>query len=258
MFAKWFVLFRTLPFVGAVLGTRWLLKTTLNFEGLIDFSDVSVVLTAGVFLIGFMLSGVMADYKESERLPAEIACMLEHLANLLTSSRHSQKDGATAAVRDEYLRLLDTILAFLKRKATSDEVFDGLNRVAAAVRPIESVNKTIVFFAADLHGLRKLLARMNVISKTNFLAPGYALLEILVTGVLTVTTVAKYHSPVAQTLLQVFVPLVYVYMYRLIRDLDDPFEYTEGGAAGAAEVELFPIFEAAARIRRSPLLSQDA
>ena len=37
-------------------------------------------------------------------------------------------------------------------------------------------------------------------------------------------------------------------MYRLIRDIDDPFDYDAHGAAGAAEVELYPLHEYRARL----------
>jgi hypothetical protein len=37
------------------------------------------------------------------------------------------------------------------------------------------------------------------------------------------------------------IELIYVYMYKLIVDIDDPFEYEEGVAQGAAEVTLFPL-----------------
>ena len=40
---------------------------------------MGLVLTGGIFLIGFMLAGTMSDYKESEKLPAELACTLEAL-----------------------------------------------------------------------------------------------------------------------------------------------------------------------------------
>ena len=37
-------------------------------------------------------------------------------------------------------------------------------------------------------------------------------------------------------------------MYRLIKDIDDPFDYDVNGASGAAEIELYPLFEYRARL----------
>ena len=70
---KWKLMVSTLPVVLALLGLKLFLERVLGFEGLIDFSDVGIILTSGVFLIGFLLAGTMADYKEAEKLPADLA-----------------------------------------------------------------------------------------------------------------------------------------------------------------------------------------
>ena len=38
-------------------------------------------------------------------------------------------------------------------------------------------------------------------------------------------------------------------MVRLIKDIDDPFEYEEGGQKGCSEVELFPLLEYRERLK---------
>ncbi len=66
---KWKLMVSTLPVVLVLLGLKLVLEHVFGFEGLIDFSDVGIILTSGVFLIGFLLAGTMADYKEAEKLP---------------------------------------------------------------------------------------------------------------------------------------------------------------------------------------------
>ena len=53
----------------------------------------------------------------------------------------------------------------------------------------------------------------------------------------------RFGSTVSEIVVCSFVALIYIYMVRLIRDIDDPFEYEENGSKGAAEVELFPLEE---------------
>ena len=61
---------------------------------------------------------------------------------------------------------------------------------------------------------------------------------------------AKFKSPLAEYILVPFVTLIYVYMLRLIKDVDDPFDYSpDGSRRGGAEVDLFPLDEYAARLR---------
>src|SRR5262245_64074987 len=86
---KWKLMLSTLPIVVAMAALKLLLDMVLQFRGLVPFSDVGVILTACVFLIGFLLAGTMADYKESERLPAEIAATLETIEELFALDRKS-------------------------------------------------------------------------------------------------------------------------------------------------------------------------
>ncbi len=91
---------------------------------------------------------------------------------------------------------------------------------------------------------------MAVISRTGFLASGYALLETLTGAIVLLLMIAKFKSLVAELILVSFVTLIYTYMLGLIRDVDDPFEYSATAARGAAEVDLFPLDEYIARSGR--------
>ena len=79
---KWKLMISTLPIVLVMAGVKLVLDLYFEFPGLVPFADVGVILTACVFLIGFLLAGTMADYKESERLPAEIAATLETIEEI--------------------------------------------------------------------------------------------------------------------------------------------------------------------------------
>ena len=52
-----------------------------GFQGIFAAETVTPFTTASMFVIALMLSGVMEDYKESEKIPAEIACALDSLSS---------------------------------------------------------------------------------------------------------------------------------------------------------------------------------
>ena len=94
----------------------------------------------------------------------------------------------------------------------------------------------------ELHNLRRLVTRIDVISRTSFLASGYALLETLVVAVIGLVLAARYKSSVTTYTLVTFVSMIFVCMPRLIRVVDDPFEYSSNGTTrGAEEVDHFPL-----------------
>ena len=79
----------------------------LGWEALSLNPLLSGIVAADVFLMGFLLSGVLADFKESEKLPGEVAASLRSVrrgksmarrANDATST--SAADAVTAGVRD--------------------------------------------------------------------------------------------------------------------------------------------------------------
>src|SRR5690606_30978301 len=78
-YVKWRLMVTTLPITLLVLAAKLFILLGMNYEGLVKFSEVGVVVTGGMFLIGFMLAGTMSDYKESEKIPAELASILETL-----------------------------------------------------------------------------------------------------------------------------------------------------------------------------------
>jgi hypothetical protein len=237
--------------VAGVLALKLALELGLGWTGVVEFADVSIVLTAGVFLTGFMLAGVMADYKESEKLPGEVASILETLEDICVQGVASRPGLDAAPYRAGLLALTDAIHDWLLKKKTQDQLFAALSTFSALLVQLEKDGAGSYASRAlgELHNLRKAVTRIAVISRTGFLPPAYALLETLVALIMILMMASKYKSPLAMCILVPFIALIYIYMIRLIRDIDDPFEYGPNGEKlGGAEVELFPIEEYRARL----------
>ena len=64
----------------------------------------SGIVAANVFLMSFLLSGVLTDYKESERLPGELATSLEAVADEAFVIYSSKKARAAAVNHRETFR----------------------------------------------------------------------------------------------------------------------------------------------------------
>jgi hypothetical protein len=250
---KWKLMLTTLPFVAVAVIAKLVVHYAFKWEGIVDFSDVGLVLTGAVFLVGFMLSGTMADYKESEKLPGELACALENLEDSLVHAgiakpAYDAKKGRAAA-----RELAVTVRDWLVKKRTQTELYDAITSAQEQVFAAESAGASgqAGRAMAELQQIRKTITRIGVISRTNFLASGYALLDTLVALALMMMFVSKFKSTIAEVVLMAFVTLIFVYMVRLIRDIDDPFEYAPDGSRGAAEVELLPLDDLAERWRLS-------
>ena len=249
---KWKLMVTTMPFVAVVVGLKLLIEYVIQYEGVVDFSEVSIVLTAGVFLTGFMLAGTMADYKESEKLPGDLACTLETLEEILFMATVIKPSITAVSVRTAVYEAGSKLKNWLLRSVSHEGAFAALNALGAAIAQVERdgggayASKAV----SELHSLRKSVTRIGVISRTGFLPPAYAILETLTVMIIVLLLASKFKSKLSEFILVPFVTLIYVYMLRLIKDIDDPFEYgPDGSKQGGAEVELFPLDEYLARLK---------
>jgi hypothetical protein len=239
---KWKLLLTTLPFVAVVISIKYSIGEFLGFKGFIEFSDVALVLTGGIFLIGFMLAGTMSDYKESEKLPSELACLLESIEDTIYIIHHNYPEIHSEPLRNSFQELISGIYDWLYKKIEIEQVYSNLSTIIQEATGIEKagLGGLASRILGEVSSIRKVITRIHVISTTDFLAPGYALLETLIASVIIILFIAKFKTLLSEMVVSAFITLIYTYMYRLIRDIDDPFEYEEG-KQGAAEVDLFPL-----------------
>jgi hypothetical protein len=248
---KWKLMLTTLPFVVAVTLLKVGLEFGLKYQGVVEFSDFGVVLTGAVFLTGFLLAGTMADYKESEKLPGEVATTLQTIEELLVLVAAQKPSFDGKALSKHVLTLTDAIRGWLVKKLTTDQVFAALTDFSNVLVDLEKGGggSYVSRAASELATVRKHVGRIDVISRTGFLPPAYALLEVLLAMILGLMMVGKFKTPLAEFILVPFVSLVNIYMLRLIKDIDDPFDFAADGTKnGGAEVDLFPIDEYRTRL----------
>ncbi|MFN3315219.1 MAG: hypothetical protein ACK40K_00245, partial [Raineya sp.] len=223
-----------------------------SFQGLVELGDMALIISAGVFLIGFMLAGTMADYNESERIPGEIASALESIEetclNLALKINFSRK-----IVLEACQNLAQKIDDWFLKKVSEEEMFATLSQFNQVINDLDKAGATPPVLARvfnEISTLRRVLTRSSVISRTGFLATGYALLEVLLIVMAGIMLIVKFKNLIATIIVVFFITLVYVYMYRLIKDIDDPFEYEADGNTGASEVALFPLHEYLDRVKK--------
>jgi len=243
---KWKLMLSTMPIVAAILVLKLVLHFGFGFRGILDFSDAGIILTAGVFLTGFLLAGTMADYKEAEKLPGEIACTLETLEDIFVLSATGRPGIDLQDMRRELLVLTDAIHDWLMRERTTADVYAAMSRMGEVLRRLEqgSAGPYASRAVPQLLALRRSVSRIDVIVRTGFLPPAYALLEVLIVMIISLMLIARFRSIIAECLMVPFVSLINLYMLRLIKDVDNPFDF-EGGKRGpeAGEIALFPLEE---------------
>jgi hypothetical protein len=242
---KWKLMLLTLPFTLVILLLTFVRTQTLAISPLFEFSDTAPIITVTALVIGFMLSGVMADHKEGERLPAEIACGLQAIEDCIQADAVHLSEHDLAALKQHYATLCQSVVNWLFNRENAEPIYAALRAIVLAqgTSPTFKVNGL-----RNIDAIRRSITRIDVIRRTDFIATGYVLLDVFVTLTLGLLVFAHFKNEVAQYCIIGSISLVYVYMLRLIRDLDNPFDYEQDGSAGVSEVDYFPIVEALKRL----------
>ena len=242
---KWRLMLATLPITLSVVGLKVLLVRVFQFEGLFDYSDITLIITGGIFLVGFMLAGTLSDYKESERLPALMAGTLESIEDTLNVAYLFKGNFELKAQKHKLLEVTDSIIRYFAHQATEAQVYRQMEQITEIAIHVErtGMGSTTSWVKREQANLRQFFSRTTVIKRTPFLATGYAFLVVLTVVIILVLLVCRFESFLLSLLLVSFLTHIFTYMIYLIRDIDHPFEYPTNGRVRAADIDLFPLTE---------------
>ncbi|HEY9247068.1 MAG TPA: hypothetical protein VIO11_09505 [Candidatus Methanoperedens sp.] len=238
-FKKWHLALKVLPVLGLVVIIK-LLAHQFGWEFISMNPLFSGVVTANIFLLGFLLAGVLADYKESEKLPGELAASLETMVDECLIIHNNRKAEPALLCLEYILDLTNSINNWFYKKERTKilmERLSGLNDFFFAFESLTQAN-FIARLKHEQSAVRRMLVRIHTIRETSFVSGGYAIAEII-TVFLIIGLVFVRIDPFYEALFFVSaIAFLQTYMIGLIKDLDNPFEYYGGGAD---EVSLKPL-----------------
>ena len=199
-----------------------------GFDFIVLNTLISSVIAGSIFITGFLLAGVFSDYKEVEKIPAEIRSSLESI--LSEGSALKRKDSGFDVQKME-----QTITKFI------DEFEDGLSDTKDHVHmncALEVISEFDLSFddmesrgvppnymtriKSEQSQLRKTLLRVYHIQKTNFIPSVSVLVESIVFLVILLLMFANMDFYEGIIILGILSYLL-IYIMHLIHVLEKPF-----------------------------------
>jgi hypothetical protein len=241
---KWSIALKILPLIILVTTLKFV-SHKLGFE-VMELNALFSSLVAGtIFLIGFLISGVLSDYKESEKLPSELAAVLRNLYDD-TLTIHKGKNSVAAKEfivfqKDFISSLKDWFYKKVKIKVVLDKL-SAMNDYYIALEKEGIQANYIIKMKNEQNNIRRMIMRIDTIRDTEFVGSAYAIVEAM--GFLTVfgLLIIKIEPFYASLFLTLLITFLISYMFLLIKDLDNPFDYVANGETGT-EVSLKPIYD---------------
>ncbi len=223
---KWRILLTTLPFTGLFGLGKWVAHhydwEVWHFDSL-----TSSLFGAATLVIAFILSGNLADYRDSERVPVEISSAIEtiHDTNLLMAT--SKPDYDPKPVLQALLHLLRQIHDWLQHNHDSSPLFHSLTDLNRQLAPLEQVTAAPLMsrVQAEQNRLRQLILQIHYVRDNTFVTPAYLLLELFILTAALSLLLIRGDTFVESLAISGFLFTAFLYLLFLIRDLDNPFEY---------------------------------
>jgi hypothetical protein len=208
------------------------------------------IIAANVFLMGFLLSGVLSDYKESEKLPGELSACLENMATEVVGIGISKPEAKVGPCLARISGLANDIHGYFYKKVAVADVLESVNALTPQFEALQSSTQGtfVARLKQEQSNLRRTLIRINIIRETSFVSTGYLLAD-LITFLLCVGLVLTSVDPFYESLFFAgIISYLMIFLLMLIRDLDNPFGYYESGSS--ADVTLQPLQDTVGRLSK--------
>ncbi|MFZ4589488.1 MAG: hypothetical protein ACOYN6_00695 [Ignavibacteria bacterium] len=250
---KWSIAFKIMPLVFLIA----VLKFTAHQFGfeVMELNALFTSLVAGtIFLIGFLISGVLSDYKECEKLPSELSATMKSLLDD-TYTIYKGKNSDTALKFIEFQKsFLNSLMDWFYKKERTTSI---LNKVSMMNHFFVELDKEgimanyIIKMKTEQSSIRKMILRIDTTRDTEFVSSAYAIVQVmglLIAFGMLIIEIGTFYSSLFFTLLVTF---LISYMFLLIKDLDNPFDYSSKGESGT-EISLKPIHDLETALKDFP------
>jgi hypothetical protein len=238
---------KTLFVVAIIIGIKFIAHD-FNLEFLSINNLFSGIIAANVFLMGFLLSGVLSDYKESEKIPGEIASSINNIYSELIYLHDDKKIAKSKECLQYCHELTISVMEWFYRRVKTTSLLAKTRALNSLFAKIENDTQAnyIVRLKNEMSNLSKIIIRVDTIRDTNFISTGYQI-AISITALMSVGLIFSKLDPFYESLFFVgVISFLMIFLIFLINDLDDPFAYNK--KYSAENVSLYPVKRVLAEI----------
>lgn len=218
-----------------------------NVEIIEQTSLHNSVVSSVIFVIGFILSATIADYKESEKIPAEFASTIE---NMYEDAQYTHKTYKEFNLDLFRTNLLDILKSFrtgtrVNRTGVRREIHD-LNVTFGEMEQAGVPANFIVKLKQQQAVLLKSMFRVNYIQKIKFIPSAFILARSIVALIIVMLLFTNIEPFYGGLILTGMISFILLYMIVLIQTISIPF-HAKGKTQD--DVSLFLLQETAANLK---------
>lgn len=195
-----------------------------GFEFIEQTSLHNSVVSSAIFVLGFVLSATIADYKESERIPAEFASNIEDMWN---DAKETHKTYPKFDLDHFRRSLIDVLKTFregtrVNRRGARSEIAD-LQACFADMERAGVPPNFVTKLKTQQTQLMRNLFRVNYIQKIQFIPSAFFLIKAITVMIIGLLLCTNIDPPQGGLFIVGAITFILVYMLILIHHIAVPF-----------------------------------
>jgi hypothetical protein len=238
----WGLIIKAAAITGVLLVVR-LVFDYLNFDVLSVTNLITAFIGGAIFTIAIIFAGTLTDYKESEKIPSEIATSIRSFYSDLDLIR-VQDQTLIFRMKEDTAALMRCITKNFRNNAWNmnemDSAIDALNADVSRLVDMSVPPNYVIKLKTELTNIDRISHRIKTIAETSFIPAAYAISELAAAGVIILLFFVKL-DPFYEGLVLFFVlSMLLIALLLLIKDMDNPFEV---GKKTYADIDLFLLWD---------------
>ena len=215
----------------------------MGFEKISANALFSALVASTVFLLGFLLNGVLADFKESEKIPGEFATALESLDLEVRAIPKYHAEANVDVAVFSIAALAEDLLYWLREGLSTEQLLINYRKahsdvVGAAVQFKGDASTLRGRLMQDLAVILQKVNRVRTIRDTTFVPLVYWMAEIASTLLFAGLVVTKSENLLESVFFLGVISFLLILLLRLIDDIDNPFGQSDINSAEDVSIHL--------------------
>jgi hypothetical protein len=226
-----------------------------GFEFVGITSLIPSVVAGGIFIIGFLLSSILADYKQAELMPAEFRAAIEAIHDDAVEFTRKTHGFDLGRLRRALVAIIAALESGLGAKKTYDELKIAIERVSqlspffAELEELGMSQNELVRLRGEQDILRKSLFRVYYLQRIEFVPSAHVLVQTIVFANVFFLLFLRSDDIVDSAMIFGFVSYIFIYALFLIETLEQPFRK---GRHTLDDVSIFLLRDLAEKLSAPP------
>jgi hypothetical protein len=242
LMGKFEIGFTTLVVVALLVALRALLWA-LGVEGLTPTAVSSGIVAGGIFVIGLLVAGTLADFRDAERAPTDIAAGLYSILREAESMHSVWKVPDLSALRKRLIAVVTSLRVDIdtENSRTCQAAIEDVSETFLELDDSDVPANYIVRLRGEQANLRRSVLRVYHLQREEFLPSAYAMIVIFVSLILVLLMVTNFDGLLESLVAVGFLSFFFLALFRLLNVINTPFKV--GVERTEDDVSLFQLNE---------------